>query len=135
MNPLKKKVQVQQHMKNDCDINQIVARNKVRTYQETNPRIAKFGDFSNLGNYQEMHERVKRAEDAFAALPAKIRDRFENNPAKLVEYVNGPDSPEKRAELDKLGLITRIEDPKPEKINLTPDQIKEGKPTNAQSHT
>jgi phage internal scaffolding protein len=42
------------------------------------------------------------AESEFAALPAQLRNKFGNDPANLVQFL---DNPENRAEAEKLGLV------------------------------
>lgn len=95
-----------------CDINNILKR-----YEENgvlpdmiraNPQ---YGDFSNVPSYQEALETVMKAEEQFGALPAKIRERFNNNPASMLEFVNDP---ENGAEMIKLGMRIPKEKTEPE---------------------
>lgn len=93
--------------KDACDINKIMAR-----YQKTGvlPDLIKkdpmYGDFSDVGTFQEALEKVQLAELQFAALDAHIRKRFENDPAKFLEFATDSKN---SAELIKLGLATRNE--------------------------
>jgi len=47
---------------------------------------------------------VNQAQASFQAQPATIRDRFRNNPAEFIKFVQDPQNQE---ELIKLGLASR----------------------------
>lgn len=73
-----------QSFRNECDINQIM--NKYRkTGQMTHLSTHRgaYGDFTNIGDYQESLNKVILADEAFASLPAHLRKRFGNSPRKL----------------------------------------------------
>lgn len=81
-----------QSQKDDCDVNKIMQR-----YRETgfltdplHPGSSQplFGDFSDLPDYQACLEKLNAADAAFATLPASVRDRFENNPQKLFDFLS-----------------------------------------------
>jgi len=55
-----------------------------------------------MGDFQSVALRVRADEDAFAALPAKIRARFSNRPAELVAFVSDSANYDEAVEL---GLI------------------------------
>jgi len=61
-----------------------------------------FADVSRMGDFQDVCIRVKAAESAFQALPAKIRARFRNRPAELVAFVQDSANYDEAVEL---GLI------------------------------
>lgn len=65
-------------------------------------REGQFADVSNFGDYLSCLNTVRTAENAFAALPAKIRDRFKNDPTTLMEAILDP---AQTAELVELGVI------------------------------
>lgn len=50
------------------------------------------------------------ASNQFNSLPASLRGRFENDPAKFVSFVSNPDNQD---EMIKLGLATKRPDPVP----------------------
>lgn len=70
-----------------------------------NPDQMIYGDFTDVVDYETSLQRIDRAQQSFAALPAKIRDRFHNDPAELIEFVSNADN---RDEAIKLGLIAEI---------------------------
>lgn len=92
----------------DADINNILNR-----YQETgflvdpsrpSSRKPMFGDFSNVQDYQSALDALIVAEDNFMKLPAKVRDRFHNNPGEFLEFADNPDNVD---EMVKMGLIEK----------------------------
>lgn len=91
-----------QAFKNECDINRIMKR-----YQQTgvidhvNRAQPRFGDIQTY-DFQESLNIVLEAEARFAALPAEVRDRFGNDPARLLEFVG---KAENLQEAVKLGLV------------------------------
>ena len=97
----------QQHFKEECDVNRIMQR-----YQETgswgeqtNVR-PQFGDFSAEFDFRQAQETVIAAAEAFAALPSKVRKRFRNDPAELLEFLADESN---REEAIYLGLIEKPE--------------------------
>lgn len=50
-------------------------------------------------------QKVRDAEYAFAQLPAKVRDRFGNNPVELFKFLEDEGN---RAEAEDLGLIEKV---------------------------
>lgn len=47
-----------------------------------------YGDFTGLDDYRDAVERVRDADEAFAALPSSVREELEHDPGQLVELVN-----------------------------------------------
>lgn len=71
-----------------------------------------FADVSNVGDYLSCVNTVKQAEAAFAELPARLRDRFGNDPSNLIEALFDPNM---AAELTELGVLApATEAPTPE---------------------
>lgn len=60
-----------------------------------------FDDYPNV-DYQEAQFQLARAKNMFNELPSATRNRFENNPAKFMEFVHNPDN---GPELKKMGLL------------------------------
>lgn len=94
-----------QSMADECNVNVIMAQ-----YQRTGliSHTNKFqGDYSDLVNEMDYHEAqnaIIAARDAFDTLSSSIRNRFENNPAKFLGFV---DDPENAEELIEMGLRER----------------------------
>lgn len=62
-----------------------------------------YGDFSNAVDYRESLDIVMKAREQFANLNAKIRARFENDPAQFLEFCNDEKN---LPEMAKMGLLT-----------------------------
>lgn len=95
-----------QSEKEACDINNIMARfektGQLPEYIKENPQ---YGDFSDVGSFMEAQNIVAHAQAQFAALDAHIRQRFDNDPAKMLEFVEQAQQDQKKAEeLVNLGL-------------------------------
>jgi len=86
----------------ECDINVIIDRANRGMMIAENTATPQFGDFSEVADYQSMLNSVILAQDMFAELPARVRDRFMNDPAKLLEFVSDPSN---RDEAIRLGLV------------------------------
>lgn len=83
-----------QQFKDESDINNLVARyNRTGAFYNALDcagrvaRMPEFGDFSALGDFREQQDKILQVYDCFQNLPAKIRERFNNNPAFFVEFV------------------------------------------------
>jgi phage internal scaffolding protein len=95
----------QQHFKDECDIDRILKK-----YSETgflvNPlearRPAKWGDFSSVADYQASMNRLVQVQEAFDALPSRVRERFRNDPMQMLAFLEDPAN---KDEAVKLGLV------------------------------
>ena len=94
-----------QSFKDECDINNIVNRFTRTGVLPTLPPTGVYGDFSEIGSYQDALIKVQQIDDMFDALPAKLRARFENNPALFLDFVDNPDNHD---EMVQLGLIDDV---------------------------
>jgi phage internal scaffolding protein len=111
----------QQHMKDECDINVIVERFGVTGELPSAPVSPQFGDFSGVSDYHSALNAIRASEEAFMALPAKIRARFDHDPNALLQFLQDEQN---RDEAIQIGLIdgepvvepivSAVETPKPE---------------------
>ncbi|QXP08403.1 MAG: internal scaffolding protein [Arizlama microvirus] len=92
-----------QSERDKCDLNIVKAiyektgiMNNVRTDQ---PR---YGDFTASRDYHDLLFRAQQAQHDFMQLDAHIRARFDNDPGKLIDFVNDPNN---RAMAIELGLL------------------------------
>ena len=111
-----------QSFKDECDVNQVMKRfNKTGVLDHTNPRRPVYADVSNFTDYQTSVGIVLRAHESFENLPAEIRAKFENDPGKLLEFIDDPANAEEAIEL---GIIPNPEasEPPPQKSQDDPDQ-------------
>ncbi len=111
----------QQHMKDECDINVIVERFGVTGELPVAPLEPTYGDFSGVSDYHSAMNAIRASEEAFMALPAKIRARFDHDPNALLQFLQDESN---RDEAIQIGLIdgepvvepivSAVETPKPE---------------------
>lgn len=78
----------QQHGKQEADINTIVDRFLKTGLLPNVPVPPTYQNFGEVFDFQSAMNTIKAATDSFMALPANIRARFDNNPAKFVGYVD-----------------------------------------------
>ena len=97
----------QQHFKDECDINNILRQFNVTGLLPETTLSPRYGDFTGISDYHTALNQVIAAEDEFMRLPADLRARFENDPAKLIDFL---DNQENKDEAMKLGLINKPED-------------------------
>ena len=112
----------QQHYKEECDINTILQKFNVTGLLPQTPLSPRYGDFSGIGDYHTALNRVIAAQDEFEALPAQIRARFDNDPAKLIEFL---DDESNRPEAEKLGLVEKAAAEVVEAAKVTPEKAAE----------
>ena len=113
-----------QSSKDECDINQIMKRfEKTGQLPETIKSDPQYGDFSSLPDFQDSLHIVQKSEDQFSKLSARVRARFENDPAKFLEFAQNPANAQ---EMVDLGLALKREPaPAPE----APQAVKKVKHT------
>lgn len=98
-----------QSFKEECDINNIMKRFKKTMGVDYLSKYqgyvsGEFGDFSNVVDYRSAIEQVAQAGEVFMALPAKVRAKFENDPAQFLDFCHDPANAD---ELVALGLATK----------------------------
>jgi len=91
-----------QEFKDETDINFLLERFNVTGQLTVAARAPQYGDFSSSMDFHEAMNQVVAAKSAFADLPAKIRNRFHNDPAEMIDFLN---QPENQAEAKALGLV------------------------------
>jgi len=107
----KTETRTKQSFKAECDINNIMAKYaKTGILEHARNVQGAYGDFSDVPDFQEARNRLIAAEQAFMALPAKIRKEFDNEPANLVAFIDNDDNYD---EAVKLGLIPPKPKPEP----------------------
>lgn len=112
----------QQHFKEECDINTILQKFSITGILPEAPLSPRYGDFSGISDYHTALNRVIAAQDEFEALPAQIRARFDNDPAKLIEFL---DNDANRPEAEELGLVERAAAEVVEAAKVTPEKAAE----------
>lgn len=99
----------QQSHKSECDINKIIARYDTQgVLTHVSKFEAKFGDMTGL-DFKYMADKVANAKTMFALLPSDIRTVFENDPGKLLEFMEDPNNRDKAIELGLIDESTPID--------------------------
>ena len=94
----------EQHHLNDVNINSIISRydrtgvlgDPFRQYSS-----GVFADISDVKDFHSIQTQLCAAKESFDALPSSLRKRFDNDPLKMVEFLQNSDND---AEAIKLGL-------------------------------
>lgn len=96
----------QQHFKEECDVNNILAKFVRTGVLPANCRPGDYFDCSNIQDYQDCLNRVIEAQDHFNALPAGLRKHFQNDPGNFLEFIENPDNLQRGIEI---GLYAQVE--------------------------
>ena len=96
----------QQCFKDECDINNIIAR-----YEQTgligdgsfSPREPMFGDYSEIPDFQVVRNQMAKGVEIFESLPARVRQMFDNDVALYCEFIANRDNLDEACEL---GLVS-----------------------------
>lgn len=85
-----------------ADINKIMARFEktgVLIDPSGQERQPQYGDFTGLTDYHGMLSAVRQAERVFGLYPAKIRNRFDNDPQKFLDFMEDQKNDSEAVEL------------------------------------
>lgn len=94
-----------QEFKDQCDINNIIKSFKLTgqiTHIARNAAQGMYMDLPDELDFQTALNTIREAEEAFDSLPAKIRERFQNDPGQFLAFLSDPANKE---EATKLGLL------------------------------
>lgn len=93
-----------QSFKDECDVNKIIARfEKTGMIEAINKNQPFYGDVSALVDYHEALNVVAEAQSLFNAMSAEVRERFSNDPEKMIAFLNDKKNDKEAIEM---GLIT-----------------------------
>ena len=91
-----------QHHKEECDINNILAKfQRTGVLEFAQQHAPQYADVTGV-DFRTAMETVATAQEMFADLPSSLRNRFSNDPAMFLDFVQDP---ENRAEAAGLGLL------------------------------
>ncbi|AXL14771.1 internal scaffolding protein [Microviridae sp.] len=114
-----------QSHKNECDINQIMARyQKTGVLEHAKAHQGSYGEITSE-TFLSAHQTIARAKSMFETLPSSLRERFENRPENYFDFVQDPDN---TTELVKMGLV-REEAKKQDDTSLLTSAPREGSKT------
>lgn len=101
-----------QSFKDECDINQIMARyQKTGILDFTAKHAAQYGDATGI-EFQQGMEIITRAQAMFADLPSSTRAKFHNDPGEFLDFCHDPAN---RSQMAEMGLL------RPDYIPPTPE--------------
>lgn len=102
-----------QEFAKDADINNIVKK-FIKTGQLPPTALAQqkqaYADYSEIGSFHESFNQILGAREMFQQLPVEIRNRFQNDPGQLLDFVADPAN---ETEARELGLLNLTETPEP----------------------
>lgn len=80
-----------QSFKDQVNINKIIARfAKTGMIDSVNRRQPFYGDVSNIRSYHDAMNVVVEAQRLFGSMSASIRKKFDNDPAKMIAWLDDP---------------------------------------------
>lgn len=94
----------QQSFRDEVDINTIVERFHLTGEVPQLEKLPSYDDFTGVFDYQTAMNAIVAARHTFDSLPAKLRARFNNDPAQFVDFC---DDGENIDEAIKLGLVDK----------------------------
>lgn len=98
-----------QSFKDETDINKIVAKYvKTGLMDYVNKNPGTYSDVSDVANFQDSLNIVRKGRELFDALPADLREEFANDPARLIAFLDDPKNLDKAVEL---GLVKKPKKP------------------------
>ena len=112
----------QEHFRDECDINNILRQFNVTGELPIGSVQPQYGDFSGITDYQSALNAVMAAQDSFFELPAKVRARFDNDPALFVEFASD------EANKDEMRLMGLIRDETVPAVVSSPSEPVSGEP-------
>lgn len=92
----------EQSHKTQCDINYILKDYQTKgIIRHANKNAGRYDDI-NVADFQEAMFLVKEAQQMFDDLPSQLRNKFGNDPAQFLGFVQNPDNADEMAELGLL---------------------------------
>lgn len=84
----------------ECDIYNILNQfNTTGIVTHVASGTPQYTDVSEVPDYHAAMEIIMTAEEQFSALPSNVRREFDNDPGKMLEFIQNPDNYERGVEL------------------------------------
>jgi len=112
----------QQSFRDECDINTILKRFNVTGQLPVGSVQPQYGDFSGITDYQSALNAVMAAQDSFLQLPAKVRAKFDNDPALFVDWASD------EANKDEMKALGLLREETAQAVVLSPSEPDKGEP-------
>lgn len=111
----------------EADINNIIAKYN-RTGVMVDPgavnraRVPLSGDFSTLGGFDDVQNRLVDVINLFDSLPSGLRKELDNDPGKLLPFIDDPDNRDRCVQLGLIdGSLSAPDQPVPSDPPADPD--------------
>lgn len=88
--------------KDEADINTIVKRFGLTGEMPSDFQMPQSGDFTGAPDFHSAMNLIRNTQEQFLKVPAHVRDRFQNDPARLMSFIEDNNNYE---EASKLGLL------------------------------
>lgn len=112
-----------QSARDECDINTIVKRFGL-TGELPDVAMPQSGDFVGIGDFHSAMNLVRQTEEQFLRVPAEIRARFNNDPARFMAFVEDDSNYD---EARKLGLLRDpVKPPEPMAVRVVSSDKQDG---------
>lgn len=92
----------QQQFQEECDINTIVERFHLTGEMPQLQQLPAYDDYHGIFDFQTAMNSIRKANETFMELPAKLRARFHNEPQEFLEFCANE---ENHDEARKLGIL------------------------------
>lgn len=105
-----------------CDINNILKQYSPAGLQQLISENAARGQYADLPDeidYQTSLNTVIAAQASFGTLPAKVRERFLNDPARFLEFLSRPENAQEAVDLGLATLVSLDKEPETAPIEPT----------------
>lgn len=94
-------------MRQECDINNIIKKfNQTGQVHHLAEALPFYGDVTEIKDLRSALEVARQAEENFMQMPSSIREKFNNDPGQLIDFLNDGRNYKQALEL---GLIERTE--------------------------
>ena len=95
----------QQQFKKDCDVNVIIKKYRQgHAITHISKHEGGYGDFTEISSYQDALDKVITLNQGFSRLPSETRTRFNNDPGRLIDFINDERNTD---EAIRLGLLEK----------------------------
>lgn len=105
----------EQHFKDECDINNIIAQYEATGVMPQGDRKPMFGDFDKFPqDLMSSRQMFDEATARFMELPSRLRKQFDNDPTKLLGWLQDPSNYEQAVEY---GLLEKVAQKQPQGVS------------------
>lgn len=112
-----------QSMKDECDINNILARYKNSGHlTHVSMHTGRYADVSEITDFRTAVDHVRAGEKFFQGLSAKVRARFDNDAAAFLDFIGDPRNLEEMRELGLAPLVEKEPAPEVEPAPSAPEE-------------